>query len=190
MTSKKDKKGLITVDVIKPRKPSSFVMYSTLALSALTILTIGVTVLTKKAIDYGNSHKIVRQQALHLQMPYRIEKIEPEVIVENDLPEELTDVEQLICKKWGVYQCQTAIAVAYGEGLNHPADGFNINTNNTIDVGIFRINSIHFSKEGCSMAEVITIQGNIDCAYKIWESSGWNAWVAYNNGSYQRHLGN
>lgn len=95
------------------------------------------------------------------------------------------DVAKYICDKWGVTNCRTAIAVAKAEsGLREEA--ININDNNTIDVGTFQINSVHFSKEGCSLKEVSTWKGNVDCAYQIYESHGksFNPWVAYWKGSY------
>jgi hypothetical protein len=104
-------------------------------------------------------------------------------------PEEIqTSAEKKICETWGVYDCKTAIAVAKHEGLNHPADDFNINRNGTIDVGYFRINSVHFGQTGCSLTEVATEDGNINCAYKLWKEQGWNIWVAYLNESYLSSL--
>ena len=104
-------------------------------------------------------------------------------------PKEIeTTAEKKICDKWGPYECKTAIAVAKHEGLNHEVYEFNTNTNGTIDVGYFRINSVHFDKEGCSLAEVITEEGNINCAYQLWKEQGWKIWVAYINGSYLSSL--
>lgn len=111
-----------------------------------------------------------------------------EIVVET-LPslDNLTPIEEYICEKWGVYDCKTALAVARAEsGMKE--DAININTNNTIDVGIFQINSIHFTKDGCSLKEVVDAHSNVDCAYTIWEASGWNPWVVFNNGNFINHL--
>lgn len=177
----------------KPEKKKSYFkapLVSTVVFTILILLATATYNITLAVNNFFANNRLVNQKVITLQMPFRIEKREEVKLVEyrQDIPEGLTDIETLICQKWDIYDCQIALAVAKGEGLNHPVDGFNINTNGTIDVGIFRINSIHFNKEGCSLAEVITVEGNINCAYKIWEKSGWNAWVAYTNGSFQKHL--
>ena len=35
---------------------------------------------------------------------------------------------------------------------------------------------------------VSTIKGNVDCAYKIYQSSGWSPWVAFKNGNFKDKL--
>ena len=107
-------------------------------------------------------------------------------------PEDLeTEPEQLIYKTFGIEHYRMAIAVSRCEGLNHPADGFNTNTNGSIDVGYMRINSVHFKTPGCSLLEVATPEGNISCGYKVWDRAdgkegngkgNFNAWVGYTNG--------
>ena len=110
-----------------------------------------------------------------------------------------TPIKKLICDTWGPYECLTAVAVSMGEGLNHPEDGFNVNTNGTIDVGPMRINSVHFTKPFCSLQEVVFFEKNIKCAYYIWDISdpehkegdgkgSWEPWVAYWSGSYKQYL--
>ena len=107
-------------------------------------------------------------------------------------PEDLkTEPEQLIYKYFGIENYKMAIAVSKCEGLNHPADGFNVNTNGSIDVGYMRINSVNFKLEGCSLLEVATPEGNIACGFKMWDrgdgvegnkKGNFNAWVGYTNG--------
>ena len=95
--------------------------------------------------------------------------------------------EKYICDKWGIADCKIALAVAKAEsGMREQA--FNINTNNTVDIGIFQINSIHFNKEGCSLKEITDAYKNVDCAYQIYKASGWNAWSAFNNSSFKNNL--
>jgi hypothetical protein len=111
-------------------------------------------------------------------------------------PEDLeTEPEKLIYDYFGLEHYRMAIAVSKCEGLNHPADGFNVNRHidrpDTIDVGYMRINSANFKLEGCSLLEVATPEGNIACGYKMWdrgdgeegnEKGNFNAWVGYWNG--------
>src|SRR3972149_4069999 len=58
-------------------------------------------------------------------------------------PEEIdTPIEKYICERFGPYQCINALAIAKSESsLREDAIGININS---IDIGIFQINSIHF----------------------------------------------
>lgn len=101
--------------------------------------------------------------------------------------ENLTPIEKYICEKWGVYDCKTALAIAKAEsGMRE--DAFHANTNNSIDVGIFQINSTHFKQPGCSLKEVSDMYKNVDCAYTIWKASGWNPWSVFNNGSFRNHI--
>ncbi len=117
----------------------------------------------------------------------KLQVIEYKVILEY--PEEIdTPIEKYICDKFGVYDCKTALAVSKAENGTRQPDRFNINTNGTIDVGIFQINSIHFKKEGCSLAEIVDAEKNVDCAYKIFKDSGWSAWVGFKNGNYLNNL--
>ena len=112
-----------------------------------------------------------------------------------------TPIEQYICEKWGVYDCKLAIAVAKAEGLIYKdgelvVDAVNINTNNTIDIGIFQINTVHFKKAECKLKDMVDPYKNVDCAYNIWDGAdkvmgnkkgGFGAWVAFNTGRYANH---
>ncbi|MCB1712928.1 MAG: transglycosylase SLT domain-containing protein, partial [Candidatus Riesia sp.] len=109
-------------------------------------------------------------------------KVEEVVNIINEIPELEgldKDIEKYICEKWGPYDCKTAIAVARAEsGIRE--DAININTNDTIDVGIFQINTVHFGKDGCALKDLVDQYKNVDCAYQIWEAQGWTPWVAFN----------
>ncbi len=121
--------------------------------------------------------------------------LQPVVAVEY--PEEIdTDIEKYICDKFGVYECKTALAVAKAEsGLRE--DAMNINTNGTVDFGIYQINSANWKLQGCSIKEIVDAKKNVDCAYKMWDRAdgiegngkgAWNPWVAYQNESYLAKL--
>ncbi len=164
-----------------------------LALFAVGVLTLIAYLAVKVAFWFDNNKIIVKNPILiTTQSPVTVEKRVVQIItptVTVNYPQEIdTDIKKRICEVWGVYECKTAIAVASHEGLNHKPYEFNTNTNGTIDVGYFRINSVHFNKEGCSLAEVITEEGNIQCAYKLWKAQGWGIWVAFTNGSYLSSL--
>jgi hypothetical protein len=105
-----------------------------------------------------------------------------------DYPNEIdTPLEEYICKKFGPFECKTALAIAKAEsGLKE--DAVNINKNGTIDIGIFQINSVHFNQEGCSLKDIVFAEKNVDCAHKIFEKQGWEPWVAFINGSFKKQL--
>lgn len=144
---------------------------------------------------WGATHEVIYQTPIEIktQAPVVI-KDRPQVIqidaviyeVKPEFYKGLNDTEKLICDTFGLH-CREAIAIAKAEsGMREGA--LNINTNNTVDVGLFQINSIHFTKQGCSLKEVSTLEGNVKCAKQIYDASGWNAWSAYNNGSYLQFL--
>lgn len=130
-----------------------------------------------------------------LQRPIEIKEREIEVkqivqvINEIPHPEDLeTDTEKYIYEVFGIEDYKIALAIARAEsGLRE--DAINAyNTNGTVDVGIFQINSVHFSKEACSLKEVATMKGNVDCAYELYKASGWTPWVVFNNGAFTDKL--
>jgi hypothetical protein len=63
-------------------------------------------------------------------------------------------------------------------GLNPKA--LNYNTNNTVDVGLFQINSIWFKKCNTDIAVLYDEKENSRCAYMVYKNQGFSAWVTYN----------
>ena len=161
-------------------------------------IIIGIAVI--RINDWFETHRFQFNQPVivTLQKPVEIKEREVEAqeivrIIETiPAPEDLeTEPEKLIYKYFGIEHYRMAIAVSRCEGLNHPADGFNVNLNGTIDVGYMRINSVNFKLPGCSLLDVATAEGNIACGYKMWDRGDGNegnnkgnfsAWVGYTNG--------
>src|SRR3989304_399764 len=173
----------------------------TVAWILIGMLIIGLTFGTLKAIStWFDKHEIRFNKVVQVQTQWPITIAEREVKTKEIItilekipaPEDLTsEPEKLIYKYFGIEQYRMAIAVSRCEGLNHPADGFNVNTNGSIDVGYMRVNSVHFKTPGCSLLEVATPDGNISCGYKVWDRAdgkegngkgNFNAWVGYTNG--------
>lgn len=92
-------------------------------------------------------------------------------------------IEQKICHVFGKKDCALALAVSHAENGTRACDRMNVNTNKTIDVGIFQINSVHM-KKGYTLADLIDCDKNIEIAYEIYKAQGFNPWVAYTNKSY------
>ena len=67
-------------------------------------------------------------------------------------------------EKYGI-DVQALVKIGYVESRYNQA-AIRVNKNGTIDVGMFQVNSVHWSKE-CKGLDVTTLQGNADCAAKI-----------------------
>ena len=149
----------------------------------------------RQLYKFIDTHTITFNQVVKVQFkePITINKraiLKPVTIIKVlDYPDEIdTPIEKYICHVFGIYNCKTALAIAKAEsGLRE--DAININTNNTIDVGIFQINTVHFKKYGCSLKDLVDAYKNTDCAYSIYKANGnFGAWVGFTNGSFKNHL--
>ena len=164
------------------------------AIALLLIIIIGVAVI--RINDWFETHRFQFNKPVEVRLNPPVEIVERQaqvreiVRVIEELPtlDNLTPIEQYICDKWGVFDCRIALAVSKAENGTRQPDRFNVNTNGTIDIGIFQINSVHFKREGCSLAEIVDAYKNVDCAYQIWQEQGWNPWVAFNNGNFADNL--
>jgi len=79
----------------------------------------------------------------------------------------------------------TARAVCLAESSGN-SNAYGENYNGTNDAGLMQINSIH--SDLISLDDRFNPELNMEAAYKIYLSSGWKAWSAYNNGRYERFL--
>lgn len=155
----------------------------------LTLAFIGLMVVN----DFFNKHYFIFNQPIVVRFNPPIElkerKIEIKEVVKEikNLPEPKTDLEKYICEKFGVADCKIALAIAKAEsGMKETA--FNLNSDGSIDIGIFQINSIHWGKEGCQPKNLFDGYKNVDCAYKIWKAQGWEPWTTFKVRSYLKHL--
>jgi len=97
----------------------------------------------------------------------------------------LTPTQQYICDKFGD-QCRVALSVAKAES-NDNCNEVNVNTNGTVDLGIFMENSVHLGKQ-FSLYDLASCQTQIDAAYKLYKEQGWGIWVSYTSGAYKKYL--
>jgi len=159
----------------------------------LVILALGLLIAIFKAISgWFDKHEVKFNQVVQIEVQSPVSIIERQVEVNqivqviNQIPNPVdlqTDTEKYIYEKFGIENYKLAIAIFRSEsGLRE--DAININTNGTIDVGVAQINSVHFKKPGCSLKEVATYKGNIDCAYSIYQASGWTPWTVFKTGAF------
>jgi len=168
----------------------SVYLISGLVLLGILLSIYGVLAGIRAVAVWGSTHKIVGQRvfSVSIDWPYRIEEIKPEVLAQTEkqvnMPELGTDIEMYICEKFGVMDCKTALAVAKAEsGLN--CNAFNVNSNGSVDFGIFQLNSVHLKKGGeWTLTNMSDCEKNVDLAYQMWTEQGFEPWVAYLSGSY------
>lgn len=79
-------------------------------------------------------------------------------------------------------------AVAQCESGLQPNAYNTYNRNKTVDIGLLQINSIHWNKKGCDPETLLTVEGNLACAKKIFDHQGFRAWSAYKSGCYKEFL--
>ena|SRR3990167_3486644 len=99
---------------------------------------------------------------------------------------ELSD-EEYIRMKFGNHG-DIAVAIAKAEsGLREKAVGHN--TNGTIDVGCWQVNSIHLKKDNLTLETLLDCKKATDWVYdNLYLYQGFNPWVAFKTGSYLAKL--
>lgn len=163
---------------------------------ALILVGVGLYFSFRGAVDFFDGYTFVFRPMIEVQVNQPVSVIERRPRVETvvqiinalePLDSASLPIEKYICEKFGAYDCKTAIAIARAEsGMRE--DAIHANTNGTVDIGIFQINSVHFSKIGCSLKELAVAESNVDCAYLIWERQGWKPWAVYGNGAFTKEL--
>lgn len=86
---------------------------------------------------------------------------------------------------WNV---NTAMAVMQAESGCRVNAYNGANSNGSNDAGLFQINSIHVQSGLISDQARFEPSANVKAAFAIYLGSGWSAWSAYNNGSYQKFM--
>ncbi len=63
-----------------------------------------------------------------------------------------------------------------------------LNTDGSVDYGLFQVNSIHADLVGGNLNALYDPVTNIRAAYQIYEGGGWKAWSTFNNGRYLQFM--
>ena len=131
--------------------------------------------------------RLVKRPVIYSKPPLVIFSPVVKAVYESVDTKSLNSVEQEILDVFGLEDFQIARAIAKAEsGLR--VDAFHANDNGTIDLGVFQINSVHFNRKGCSMAELVTLEGNVKCAKQIYDEQGWNPWVVFQTSAFRGNL--
>jgi hypothetical protein len=97
------------------------------------------------------------------------------------------EIREYVCPKLGD-RCDTFIAILKAENGTHECtrDNRGLNRNGSVDVGLAQIN---WSKSSpYSFEQLQDCKFNLDIALRKIEYRGFQPWVAYNKGTYKKHL--
>lgn len=113
---------------------------------------------------------------------------EPDATPQTPLPQGCEAYRSLIGQyDWNV-QIAYAIMRAENTGCDPAIDNRGLNSDGSVDYGLFQVNSVHAAEVGGNLAALYDPATNIRVAYTIYSGSGWRAWSTYNNGRYLRYL--
>jgi hypothetical protein len=187
------------VMVRKAAKASA--LYGFMTLTLIAGVSLGGIVATLKIQDFFKNNEVAFALPVEMKVwTNRVVSVKPikhEIIVLKDtkaMDEVVASsveptIAQKICLKFKD-RCEVAVAVATAES-NLRVDAIGVNTNGTTDIGIYQINfQTHKDKTECSLDKIATVDGNIDCAYRIYMDNGesFTPWVAFNTGAYLARL--
>jgi hypothetical protein len=93
-------------------------------------------------------------------------------------------VEAQIRRVFGKQDAPLALAISQAENGTRQCDRESkLNTNGTIDVGVFQLNDVHAPK-----GNRYNCLENIKIAKQIYDRSGWSPWTVYKTGAYKKYL--
>ena len=100
----------------------------------------------------------------------------------------LTPYQQYACEKFGPV-CRIALAIQLAENPQGACEVFHYNSSDgTLDWGFFQINTVHLTRRGVNLRDLLDCKANIDFAYELFLKEGFEAWTTYVSGAYRRFL--
>ena len=99
----------------------------------------------------------------------------------------LTAYQQYACNKFGP-ECRIALAIQRAENPRGACEIYHYNTDGTLDWGYFQINTVHLTRAGLNLRDLLDCRANIDFAYQLYTERGFQPWSTYNNGAYRKFL--
>lgn len=106
---------------------------------------------------------------------------------QTDQGRPLTAYQQYACRKFGP-ACRVALAIQRAENQAGKCETYHYNTNGTLDWGYFQINTVHLTRPGLNLRDLLDCKANIDFAYQLYQERGFAPWSTYNNGAYRKYL--
>jgi hypothetical protein len=99
----------------------------------------------------------------------------------------LTAYQQYACTKFGS-ACRVALAIQRAENPRGACEIYHYNSDGTLDWGYFQINTVHLTRVGLNLRDLLDCRTNIDFAYQLYQERGFQPWSTFNNGAYRRFL--
>ena len=99
----------------------------------------------------------------------------------------MTPSQQYTCGKFGP-ACRIALAVQAAENLKGNCEAYHYNSDGTLDWGYFQINSIHLTRRGVNLRDLLDCKANIDFAYRLYSEEGFQPWSTFVGGQYRKFL--
>lgn len=141
-----------------------------------------------------------RQYTFSFQSPLVIKWQSPVVVAHRSLSEpaalarfdqngkSLTAWQQYACQKFGS-DCRLALAIQRAENPKGNCEIYHYNNDGTLDWGYFQINTVHLTRPGLNLRDLLDCKANIDFAYQLYvEKRGFTPWSTYKNGAYLNFL--
>jgi hypothetical protein len=166
--------------------------------SPLSAVVVGVVLLV--AVTTTFAVLVLRSQyTFSLQSPVRLHFRWPLVVAAKTAGEDaaeaqadqfghrLTAYQQYACNKFGS-ACRVALAIQRAENPRGACEIYHYNSDGTLDWGYFQINTVHLTRVGLNLRDLLDCRANIDYAYLLYQERGFQPWSTYNNGAYKRFL--
>lgn len=99
----------------------------------------------------------------------------------------LTAYQQYACTKFGP-ACRVALAIQRAENPRGACEIYHYNSDGTLDWGYFQINTVHLTRIGLNLRDLLDCRANIDFAFQLYQERGFQPWSTYNNGAYRKFL--
>jgi len=99
----------------------------------------------------------------------------------------LTAYQQYACTKFGS-ACRVALAIQRAENPRGACEIYHYNSDGTLDWGYFQINTVHLTRVGLNLRDLLDCRANIDFAFHLYQERGFQPWSTYNNGAYRKFL--
>jgi hypothetical protein len=95
--------------------------------------------------------------------------------------------QQYTCDKFGP-ACRVALAIQAAENLKGDCEAFHYNADGTLDWGYFQINTVHLTRRGVRLRDLLDCKANIDFAYQLYTEEGFRPWSTFTGGQYEKFL--